>query len=86
LPDGVIIDANALLRHFGYQNGMLLVDDFDKIRRHTGTLVAMGYGFSTLGPYAADAPYNLDGIKEMLADWTWSGPADKRPYWLTHHD
>jgi hypothetical protein len=82
LPDGRTVKAPVLLRNFGWENGMVLFGDTPSdIFEIVPVLVDMGYGFSCLGPYRDDE-LNLELVKEMLADWTWSGPPEQRPSWL----
>lgn len=82
LSDGRTITAPILLKNFGGQNGMLLLEGVPNDIRDVGdALVAQGYGWSCLGPYDGHA-VDLSSAKEALADWTWSGPQDQRPTWL----
>jgi hypothetical protein len=82
LPDGTKINAPVLLKNFGAERGMLLFEvAFPNLFETGNALVAMGYGFSCLGPYG-DAEVDLASAKEALADWEWSGPPDQRPSWL----
>jgi hypothetical protein len=83
LPDGRVIKAPVLLRNFGWQNGMVLFEGIPSDLYEVGdTLVAMGYGVSCLRHHGDDDKVDLDAAKEILADWTWSGPPDQRPAWL----
>ena len=37
-----------------------------------------GYGFSCI---ELDSEYDRDEMIEVLQDWSWSGPPDRRPSW-----
>ena len=83
LPGGRVVEAPVLLKNFGYENGIVLFEGIpDDILKTGEALVAMGYGYSCIGPYRENEAVDLEVAKEVLADWTWSGPADKRPTWL----
>jgi hypothetical protein len=84
LPDGRIVNAPVLLKNFGYENGMMLFEGAPGGIWEAGkALVALGYGYSCLGPYRENEVVDLEVAKEILADWTWSGPPSQRPAWLT---
>jgi hypothetical protein len=83
LSNGRTVCAPVLLPDFGYENGMLLFEGIPSDIFEIGEgLVALGYGYSCLGPYRENEAVNLESTKEVLADWTWSGPQDERPAWL----
>ena len=83
LPDGSLIQAPALLRKFGAKKGMLLFEEYSAdLRAVTSVLVNTGYGFSVLGRPRESEQIDLEVIKEILADWGWSGPPDQEPSWL----
>lgn len=80
LQDGQI-EARLLLRNFGAVNGMLIVTDFSVIRPFLQEIDACGYGFSTLSEPSSRVAYDRETFVEMLCDWGWSGPEEKRPTW-----
>ena len=82
LDSGKEIYYDVLLKQFGYENGMIIVNDFNRIERETDAILDAGYGFSTLDEPTSDEDYTLEGIIDLLSDWTWNGPPDKRPEWL----
>jgi hypothetical protein len=83
LPDGTILHAPVLLRNFGAQKGMVLFEGIrGDIMELSKVLVGLGYGFSCLSHYRENEPVDLEVAKEVLADWEWSGPPDRRPTWL----
>lgn len=75
--------AIARIRDLGAENGMLIFTDFEPIRAHVDRLVDAGYGFSVLSEPSRDDPDDLDACLDMFRDWGWSGPADRRPDWLS---
>ncbi len=81
LDCGAHIEARLLLKNFGFENGMIIVTDFEPIRDFADEIVAAGYGFSTLSEPSAGDLYNREVFIEMLRDWTWSGPEALRPEW-----
>ena len=82
VPDGSIVEAVALLKNFGGKNGTVIFDDGQKALTYGPHLVELGYGFSTMS--WSDPQYRPDVIKEMLAEWTWTGPENRRPSWLAN--
>lgn len=83
LGNGDTIRADVLLLDFGAKNGMIVITDFNLVKRHLETLQRLGYGFSVLNE-PRDA-YNREGFIDMLSDWGWSGnqPA---PDWVKEVD
>lgn len=82
LPSGQRVDAVVLVKHFGAAKGMLVVTSYDQIRRHTTELVEAGYGFSVMSEPAPERPLFIDGYRDVLRDWGWSGPVGQEPDWL----
>ena len=82
LPDHTRIEFDALVKKFGFENGMLLTEEYSKIEGREDAIVGMGYGFSVLWRYPSDSIYERLTYIELLSDWTWSGPIADRPDWL----
>ncbi|MBV9569830.1 MAG: hypothetical protein JO056_01135 [Alphaproteobacteria bacterium] len=83
LSDGTTLHAPVLLKNFGAEKGMILFEGIrDDIFELNEVLVSLGYGFSCLSSYRENEPVDLEGAKEVLADWEWSGPPNQRPAWL----
>ena len=80
------IEVRLLLRHFGAANGTLIVTDFSVIRPFEDQVVALGYGYSTLSEPSSPVTYERDTFVEILCDWGWSGPEEKRPAWCVESD
>ncbi|MCG6168924.1 hypothetical protein [Leptospira sanjuanensis] len=82
LPSGDKIDVAFIVKNFGAPKGMLIVTDYDSISEFTKQILEAGYGFSTLDEPSENQEYSDDGLKELLNDWGWSGPANLKPKWL----
>lgn len=82
LPSGARIDAVALVKSFGGAKGMLVLADYGQVRHHVQEVVVAGYGFSVMSEPAPERPPTLDGWREVLRDWGWSGPPGQEPLWL----
>jgi hypothetical protein len=61
---------------------MLVDADYSIISPHIQTLRENDFGYCGNVGGAPEAYQRADMI-EVLTDWGWSGPADKRPDWLT---
>lgn len=79
-PDGSIVDAVALLKNFGGKKGTVIFDNGQTALIYGSHLAELGYGYSAMS--WSDPQYRSDAVKEMLAEWTWTGPANRRPSWL----
>jgi hypothetical protein len=65
---------------------MIVVTDFEEIRRVCEQVVGAGYGFSTLTEPRPGERYDRESFIVMLRDWGWSGPEAARPEWCTPVD
>lgn len=82
LSDGIVLRVAALVKSFGARNGMLVMKDFGILAPHTGKIADLGYGFSSnIGASIDD--YDRESMIEVLRDWTWTGPRDQEPKWLS---
>jgi hypothetical protein len=81
LVSGATVVARLLVRDFGAVNGMLILTDHSHVRSNADDVVAAGFGYSTLSEPAPDEQYDRESVVEMLQDWGWSGPEDRRPSW-----
>jgi hypothetical protein len=78
------ITAEILLKHFGAENGMLIVSDYKIIEPHHDKIIQLGYGYATLTEPDQDWPFTAEekeAFIEMLSDWGWFGPGEA-PAWL----
>jgi len=82
MSDGSELQVDVLLKNFGAEKGMLLVDDYSKIEGYTSSILSLGYGYSVLSSHAEPHALDDEAAKEMLAEWTWSGSLESRPGWL----
>ncbi len=81
LPGGKTVVFSALIKNFGPANGMIVNDDYEVLHPHIADIRGSGYGYSShLG--AEPDEYDRADIIEVLKDWGWSGPEDKKPDWL----
>ena len=83
LISGACVNADLLLRRFGYTNGMLIITDYSKVAHISAEITEAGYGYSTLAEPRDDENYNRDEFIEMLRDWGWAGSETERPHWCT---
>jgi hypothetical protein len=82
LPNGEVLCVAALVKHFGSPRGMVVNADYSVISPYTEALKEDGFGYC--GNLSVPlASYDRDSLIEVLADWGWSGPLDKRPPWLS---
>jgi hypothetical protein len=80
LEHGHVIHSVARIPDFGRENGMLIVNSFDQVREYSDEVIKMGYGYSVFDEgngYDGD----LEGDKDILADWGWSGDLKLKPEW-----
>jgi len=86
LPSGAQIQGRLLLRHFGAENGMIVVTDYLSISPFVAEIIEAGYGFSTLSEPSEHEPYDREVYVEMLRDWGWVGAEKDRPLWCLPMD
>ena len=79
LKCGVAVEATLLVRDFGASRGMLLSITYEQFRVVTDELVAEGYGYSVFS--GKDLSYDQTYFVEILNDWGWTGPENRRPSW-----
>jgi hypothetical protein len=81
LENGVRVEADVLVRHFGARHGMLLSSlDDDVFEGSDDAIVRNGYSWSLL--CTSYRTYDRDYFIEALRDWGWSGVTENRPSWL----
>jgi hypothetical protein len=79
LRDGRQLLADMLVENFGAPKGTLVFTNAVVYLPHIHALQDMGY---TVSSYAEPREeMTTDGFREMLIDWTWSGPEALRPPW-----
>ena len=81
-PDGTRLTVSALVKNFGYSQGMLVDPDYDVLKPHTRNMRECGYGYSAMSGGSVDQ-YTRESIIEVLNDWGWSGAKGKEPAWYT---
>lgn len=81
LPDGGELVAPAHLPQFGARRGMLLFTRTDDMWSNRDVLWELGFGYSVVGEPCGFEYDRLSTI-DMLADWSWAGPAETGPGWL----
>lgn len=79
LSDGSSLVVDALVKDFGPPLGMLVAADYAVLKPFKGSLVAEGYGYAT---NIGEGPYERASMVEVLKDWEWSGPQERKPDWL----
>lgn len=60
---------------------MLVAADHAVLASFTARIVDDGYGYSSNVGTDPDL-YDRNEIMEMLKDWGWTGPEDRKPDWL----
>ena len=83
LPSGARVEALFLVRHFGANKGMLIIDNYRTVDCHIDELASEGYGFSVLGEPSEHEEYSQQDFIDLLIDWGWSGNKLTKPEWLT---
>lgn len=76
--DGKQITFAAYFQHFGGLCGIVTDPDWSVIRPHVDTLSAAGFGYSCV---SFEKGIDLEGLREVLADWGWTGPPEDKPEW-----
>jgi|ERR1035437_212558 hypothetical protein len=77
-PD-VTIHAELLVKNFGCPNGMIVVREYDAIKKSLTQIDELDYGYSVLD---WQDPYDRESMVEMLSEWGWTGPTSEAPEWL----
>ena len=53
----------------GGENGMLIFQNSGEVSAHVDELIQREYGFSTLSQPLPNEQFDLEGFREMFADW-----------------
>jgi hypothetical protein len=69
LDNGGFITAEVLLVGYGAKHGMIIVSDYDVIRKHVEFINLMGYGFSCMSQPKETGIDSIDGFNDLLDDW-----------------
>jgi hypothetical protein len=80
LGNDVTIHAELLIRNFGCPNGMIIVREYDVVKKSLAQIDALDYGFSVLDE--PHGPYDRATMIEMLSEWGWTGPMAEAPQWI----
>ncbi len=80
LADETRLHADALVRDFGADRGMLIVSSSAEVSRHRKELERLGFGFSTMADPTDD--YGRWDCIAVLRDWGWTGNLTGSPIWL----
>lgn len=83
LPDGHLLKAELLVKHFGAPNGMLIFNDSKEVMKYGDAIIDAGFGVSVMGDPSDRAEYSTQNYVELLSDWGWSGEPELKPSW-TH--
>lgn len=81
VSDTLTLEADMLVHDFGACRGMLISASYDRYQHVMSDLDAMGYGFSSFGPYPDGVECTPGDMVEVLSDWGWAGPGEG-PAWL----
>ena len=68
----------ALIVDFGGSPGIVVDRDWAVLAPHVDALTNAGMGFSCVEMEGGDT----NDLIELLRDWTWTGPSERRPPWL----
>lgn len=79
LASGASVKADLLVREFGSLRGMLVSASEDDLGALEDGLVAEGYSYSAF--VGDELVYDRRHFIDILNDWHWNGPDDKRPVW-----
>ena len=82
LGSGVKLHIPLLLRHFGGEEGMLVLSDYNTVKSISDELVQAGYGFSVLDEPRSEEKYVRQDYIDILIDWGWFGDQTEKPDWL----
>ena len=84
LHDGQEIVVPALIPELGFENGMIIVSDFNEIieieRVIKSSLPEIGYGYSCLSDFTDS--YDKETSIDMFSDWGWNGSPKTKPTWM----
>lgn len=81
LPSGTQIQGRLLVKHFGSENGMIVVTENSSVFPFVAEIVEAGYGFCALSEPSEHECYDREVYVEMLRDWGWVGAEEARPLW-----
>jgi hypothetical protein len=78
LKNGEQVPADLLIKDFG---PILVATDAaeETFRRLGDQLAAEGYGYSAF--FGEELTYDREDFIEILNDWGWTGPEERRPAW-----
>ena len=80
--EGQVVHAEARIPDLGFQNGMLIFDDWNAVKMHADRIVDVyGFGYSCLWRSGSES-VDIEGWKDIFRDWTWAGAADQIPDWF----
>lgn len=81
--EGQVVHAIARIPDLGFQNGMLVFDDWAAVKAHADRVVdVFGFGYSCLFPSSDAEVGDIEEWKKIFRDWSWSGAADRIPDWF----
>jgi hypothetical protein len=76
--DGQWAAFTALIVDFGGSPGIVIDPDWSVREPHVEALTKAGLGYSCVRVDGGDT----NDLMELLRDWTWTGPRERRPSWL----
>lgn len=74
------IEVDLLVKDFGADKGMLILQKFGIISMYEKKIIDMGYGYSVMSEPADNEEYIRSDFIELLNDWGWSGDPNMRPF------
>ena len=84
LPSGKQVDAEVLLKNFGAEKGMLIINEYGQVALLVNEIINEGYGFSVIEKPKENETYKREEFIELLNEWSWSGAHEKCPAWIKH--
>lgn len=75
------IVVDIFLKYFASEIGILIVSDYSIIKKWEEEIDNLGYAYSVLEPLDNIESYDREVMIEVLNEWGWDGPDDKKPGW-----
>lgn len=83
LSDEVELVAVACIHNLGSEKGMLIFNDFGKVKNYINEINRLGYGFSVLEEPNLNESFDLNSFKDMFREWGWTGDESLKPNWMS---
>lgn len=82
IGNGTEVVAVAHLPELGAVNGTLVFRSSQFDREIFDILKSRGFACTSFGDPLDSEQYDLEGYREMFADWTWTSTAKEPPHWI----